>query len=120
MAAPTAARCHAMTSYYIKVYKAKYGTEPTVNRNAARHGFGGMLMDMNEEQVKSLLDYYLKTLPIGTKNHSLHWFLYNYDKLKDSLVSSLNDRESIEAKMKRSEQKAKEWRERAQSRVISN
>lgn len=120
MAAPTAAQCHALTTYYIKGFKAKYGNEPNVNRNIARQAFAGILMDINSEEVKSLIDYYFTTPPTGNKQHSLNWFLYNYDKVKDALVETANDRDSITALMRRSEEKAREWRERAESRVIGN
>lgn len=120
MTAPTAAQCHALTTYFVKGFTAKYGAAPNINRNIARQAFAGMLMDVDSAEVKRLIDYYFQTPSTGNKGHSLNWFLYNYDKVKDALVNTSDDRDSINALMRRSEQKAKEWRERAESRIIGD
>jgi hypothetical protein len=115
MAAPTAAECHAMTSYYVKQYAQRYGTKPVVNRHIARYGFDSLLRDMSKDEVKTLIDFYLTT-----PNRDLNWFFNNYDKLiKDKEIS---DEDAARRARLRAEsaKRAKEWRERGNTGIGSH
>lgn len=116
----TATQCHSMTSYYVKLYRAKYAKEPKINRNIAKQGFAGMLMDLSIDRAKELIDYYFNLDQAGTKDHSLNWFLYNYDKVAESLQDSKR-RESVRIKlMQESRDRAREWETSGKSRITSS
>lgn len=83
MAAATAAECHALTSYYIKVYKEKYGKAPIVNRNIAKGQFQNMLMDYTSDEIKELIEFFITTQ--STNNHKLNDLFYGYDKLLEAM-----------------------------------
>lgn len=115
---PTAKDCHILTSYYLKRYKEKYGTDAIVNRHSARWGFDSVLMDMSGDKAKELLDYYFTT--INPKKHSLDGFLYNYEKLQENFKMNIEDAEHRAKLRRESEQRAKEWRERGKQGITNN
>lgn len=118
MAKPTPAQCHTMISYYIHVYKEKYGREPVVNRHSARWGFDSVLQGLSLEETKALLDYYLITE--SDRKHPLDWFFYNYDKLVDS-KRSVDDDDARRARLRReSQQRVEEWLARGNTRIASH
>lgn len=106
----TAKDCHVLTSYYVKLYKAKYRSEPVVNRHSARWGFDSILLGISPEETKELIDYYFKTA--NSKRHAIDWFFYNYDKLIEGRNESLKDIRRRERLRVESEERAKKWRER--------
>jgi hypothetical protein len=110
--------CHALTSYYEKIYKAKYKAAPNVNRYAARWGFDSILQSMSSEQAKSLLDYYLTTPP--TRKHDLDWFFYHYHELVDSMLKTKDDAEHRRKLMEESKQRAEEWRKSGKQSIAND
>lgn len=111
--------CHALSSYYEKVFQDKYGYKPTINRNTARWGWEGILSGgMKMVEVKSLIDFYFET---GTTNkHSLQWFFYNYDQVIQTRQEVISDREHREKLRRESQARAKEWRERFGDKGITS
>jgi len=105
---PTPQQAHSMTSHYAKLWKAKYGREPNVNRHSARWGFDNILRGLSTEEVKELLAYYFTTP--GVKQHDLEWFFYNYHTLLDNMRSHKKDVEDIKALLAASQKRADEWR----------
>lgn len=108
MAKPTAQACHAMTTYFTKKYKEVVGTSPSVNRNTARYGFEGLLMDYSPANARELVDYYIEhySEPV------LQWFLYNYEKV-DAEKQEKEEKKLSEAKRRKETQaRLQEWRER--------
>lgn len=101
---------HALTSYYVKKYKEKYGDAPKANRYSARWGFDAILMDMNSDEVKGLIDYYFETLSIN--GHSLEWFFYNYDKLTEAKEKTDEDRAALARIREATRKRTEEWREK--------
>ena len=119
MAKPTAAQCHALTSYYEKKYKDKYGTNPNVNRVTARWNFDSILSgSLTSEQVKKLLDYYFTTPP--TRKHDLDWFFYNYDKIVKSFMDAKKDRETRTKLMEESKKRAEKWRQSGKQSITDD
>lgn len=106
----TPKQAHALTSYFNKKYKEKYGVVPQSNRYAARWGFDSILMDMGESDVKALIDYYFTTA--NSQRHPLEWFFYNYDKLVESKRVADTDRELLARRREESRKRAEEWRKR--------
>lgn len=118
MAKPTAQQCHAMTTYYVKLYKQKYGVDPQFNRHTARWGFESVLTDMPKDKAKKLLEFYFDT---GSGNrHDLDWFFYNYDKLERSVSEVDKDRAHREKLRAESEERARRWRERGNTGIADN
>lgn len=110
MANPTAQQCHAMTTYYISAYREVVGKEPVVNRNKAKAGWSGLLMDYTPTQARELVDYYLDHY----SEPRIDWFLYNYEKV--DVAKQEYEEESIAAVKRRQEtaRRLEEWRNRWQ------
>lgn len=115
MAKPTAQQCHALTTYYITAYTDKYQSKPKVNRHSARWGFESMLMDMNSDEVKRLIDFYLETF--SSRRHPLDWFFYNYDNLIEEMADKNKDEEDIERLRHETQERVKAWRERGMKSI---
>lgn len=108
MPAAKAAECHALTTYYIKKYKEKYGIAPVVNRNVAKIQFENMLMDYNSEEIRNLIDFFFTTE--SSNSHKISTLFYGYDKLVDAMRLHDQDvafREKLKEETKR---RAEEWR----------
>src|SRR5690348_5133832 len=93
MAKPTAQQCHALIDYFSKTYVKKVGRDASFNRNKARWGFEGMLMDYSPTDARTLVDFYLD----HWDNPNMDWFLYNYEKVDEGLQEH-NERETSAAK----------------------
>lgn len=109
--------CHALTTYFVQTFKAKYQSNPVVNRHSARWGFDAILMDMNVADIKALIDYYFT---VAGKKHSLEWFLYNYDKLIEAYQVQKQDAARRAKLREDSEKRAREWRESGKRGIGSN
>lgn len=108
---PTPKQAHALVSYFQKQYEARYGCKPKrVNRYAARWGFDSILMDMSEDDAKSLIDYYLTT--VSQNNHALDWFFYNYEKLIEAKEKHEKDAAALARIREESKKRAEEWRQK--------
>lgn len=118
MPKPTPQQCHALTTYYVKLFKQKYGTEPVVNRNRARWDFDTLLSGMSSVHAKELLEFYFTTA--SPKGHTLDWFFYNYDKLMESQTEAEKDRAARDKLRQESAQRAKEWRERGNTGIANS
>lgn len=116
--AVTAKECHALTSYYEKLYADKYGKKPNVNRYSARWGFDSVLNSMDSEQARSLLEYYFTTPP--TKNHDLDWFFWNYEKISQSMVDTAEDTAHRARLMEESKLRAEKWRQSGKQGITNN
>lgn len=116
--AVTAKDCHALTSYFEKIYKEKYGVAPNVNRYAARWGFDSVLQSMNSQQAKALLDYYLTTPP--TRKHDLDWFFYHYHDLIESMLKAKEDAAHRRKLMEESKLRAEQWRKSGKQGITNN
>lgn len=115
---PTAQQCHALTSKYIDLYVATYGTKPSVNRYSARWGFEAVLMDYTPSEAVKLLEYYFSTY--SNKKHSLDWFLYNYEKLASLREESKVAHERQRVMMEESQRRVEEWRARGNYGIEGN
>jgi hypothetical protein len=109
----TAKDCYALTSYYEKLYKARYGKAPIVNKFKARYGFDAILQGLKKDEqaaVYGLLDYYFKTS--STNGHALSWFFNNYDRLEETKQLQYEDEQQKIRLRAESEERARKWKER--------
>ena len=120
MPGPSAAKCHAMTDFYKKLYNEKTGHTPVYNRNTARWGFDGILRDYTEAQTKEMIEFFFTLSPAETRNFALDWFTYNYEKVWESLVQTKIDRGVKAMLLEESKRRTEEWLKREQSRTIGN
>lgn len=116
--AVTAKDCHAMTSYFLKQYEAKYGRQANVNRYSARWGFDAILSGMSMDQAKALVDYYLTTPP--TRKHDLDWLFYNYEKIVDAMNRSKDDAAHRIKLMEESKKRAELWRQSGKQGITND
>lgn len=108
MAGPSAQQCHALTTYYINKYEETFGRKPVVNRNTAKAGIYGLLMDYSQSEARELIDHYLKHWAEPT----LQWFLYNYDKVVESKEDREKEEKARVERRKVTERRLEEWRAR--------
>lgn len=108
MANPTAQQCHAMTTYFINGYKDLTASAPVVNRNKAKAGWSGMLMDFTPTQARELVDHYLAYY----EKPRIDWFLYNYEKVAEDMKERNEAKEVRRLRRAETERRAKEWEER--------
>lgn len=113
MAKATVQQCHAMTTYFVKQFQEVTGRSTVVNRNKARWGFEAILMDYSTEQIKQLIDYYLKYYP--TPN--VEWFLFNYDKVVEALQEHEEKEKIAEKRRQQTAERLEEWRNRWQNKT---
>lgn len=108
MAKPTAQQCHALTTYYIKQFTDVVGFAPVVNRNKARYGFEGLLMDYSPEDSRKIIDYYLAHYA----NPSVDWFIYNYEKVVVAMEEYIENEEAQQKRREATAKRLEEWRNR--------
>lgn len=90
MAKQDSTQAYTLVSLYIALYKSKYNKQPMVNRYREKWAFQDVIDTVGFDRSKELLEYYFKCSKQG---HPLNWFLYNFDRLDDSLVKSEQDTE---------------------------
>jgi hypothetical protein len=90
MAKEDAKQAYALVSLYIALYKGKYNKQPVVNRYREKWAMQDVIDTVGFERGRELLEYYFK---LNRQGHPLTWFLYNFDRLDDTLVKSVQDDE---------------------------
>lgn len=108
--AVTDQQCHAMTTYYVNACREATGTAPVVNRNAAKSGWKGMLIDFSPEEVRAVVDYYVSHYT----DPRLVWFLYNYEKVVVAFREAEEDRNIQTQRRSETQKRLEEWRKRWQ------
>jgi hypothetical protein len=108
MSKPTAQQCHALTTYFAKVYTEKVGKPAVFNRNKARWSWDSVLMDYTPGQVREMLDFYVEhwTEP------NLEWFFYNCEKVDLAIADHNQEEEARHARRALTQQRLDEWRNR--------
>lgn len=109
-------QCEKLTTYYEKLFKAKYGRKSGINRYAARWGFDAVLGSMTVQEAQKLLDYYFTTA--SSREHSIDWFFYNYDKLERAEIESERDAHERAKLREESAKRAAEWRKKVGDKGI--
>lgn len=105
---------YTLTSYFEKVYKAKYGDRPNVNKYSARYGFDAILTQMSVDECKELIDFYFAN---DNLKHRLEWFFYNYDKLIENKQQVDDDEARLKMMREQSKKRAEEWRKKVEDRT---
>jgi hypothetical protein len=108
--AVTDQQAHAMTSYFIAAYTETLGKAPQVNRNTAKSGWKGMLIDYTVSEAREIVDYYINKW----ESPQLVWFLYNYDKVVAEKEAADTRRAQEIQRRKVTQERAEEWRRRWQ------
>jgi len=107
MATPTAAQCHALTSYFIKQYTAKYGKAPVVNRNIAKGYFQNMLMDFTSDELREVIDFFLTTQ--SSNKHKINDLFYGYDRLVEAMRQHNEDAALQQRLREETKRRTEEW-----------
>lgn len=101
---------HALVSYFKKAYTNKYGVEPSLNRYKARYGAESVLMDMDAEVAKELIEFYFTTP--SQNAHSIDGFFYNYEKLLTSMEAKKVDDARREEIRSATRERTEQWNAR--------
>jgi len=97
MAKQDAQQAYALVSLYIALYKNKYSKQPIVNRYREKWAMQDVIDTVGFDRAKELVEYYFRCNKPG---HPLNWFLYNFDRIDDTLVKSDEDKERRKMLMK--------------------
>jgi hypothetical protein len=111
MAAPSAQACHALTTYYIGKYRDIHEKEPLVNRNKARAGASGLLMDHTPAQARELVDFYIE----HWADPKIQWFFYNYELVEAALIEHNENEISRARRRQQTQERLEQWRNRWKS-----
>lgn len=114
----TPKQCHTLISYYTKKYTELTGEKPTINAYNARWGFDAVLLTIDMDETKSLIDYYFTTS--GDNGYDLVWFFRNYDRLMDAQRAAEKDARARAALREESKKRAEEWRNRVDYKGITS
>lgn len=106
--APTAQQCHALTTYFIGKYEDVMEKKPLVNRNKAKAGFSGLLMDYTPSQARELVDYYIE----HWDTPSIQWFIYNYELVDAALQEHEENKARDEQRRQETKARLEGWRNR--------
>jgi hypothetical protein len=99
----------ALTTYYNKLWKAKYGSDPNTNGWTARWGFDHLLNSVGTvARAKEVLDYYFTTA--SGSRHDLEKFFYNYEKVIKSMLDTEKDKAHRDKVMEETRIRVEEWR----------
>jgi hypothetical protein len=108
MAAPSAQACHALTTYYINKYQEVLNKQPVVNRNKAKAGASGLLMDHTPSEARELVDYYIE----HWEDPKIQWFFYNYEVVEQALIEHNEKVIQQAARRKQTQERLEQWRNR--------
>ena len=82
---------NALMTYYLNLYKKRYGTTPVGwNRNRARYVFKDMLDDYGYDQSKEIIDYFFQCDVAG---HAFSKLGFIYGDLYTNLLEEERDRQ---------------------------
>ena len=80
---------YAFIQDYIKLYEAKYGSKPAVNKHKEKWAVKSIIEDFGVNEVRRTLEYYF----ICAKDkHPLNWFFNNYETLNQAMNDLERDR----------------------------
>ncbi|MEY4331345.1 MAG: hypothetical protein RLZZ196_83 [Bacteroidota bacterium] len=82
-------QAYALVSLYISLYKNKYNKQPIVNRYREKWAMQDVIETVGYQRAKELLEYYFH---LNKSGHPLNWFLYNFDRIDDTLIKSEIDK----------------------------
>lgn len=108
--AVTDQQCHAMTTYFVNACREATGKTPVVNRNTAKPGWKGMLIDFSVPEARDIVDYYVSHY----EDPRLVWFLYNYDKVVTEKREADENRAAQQKRRHETQERLEEWRKRWQ------
>lgn len=95
-------------TYFVKVYKAKYGSNPKdINGYRDKWGFSELLDQFGPDRGKEIIDYYLTSRRPG---HPTSYLIYNYEKLNNVMEDREKDAARRKAIMAESKTRVEEWR----------
>lgn len=107
----SAQQCHALITYFIKAYTQTKGVAPVLNRNKSRWGFDSILMDYTSDEVRQMIDFYLKYY---TARGDVEWFLFNYEKVDEDMKDHEQKKLAKQEALRETARRAEEWRNRWQ------
>ena len=103
-----AQQANALITKYVKLYTAKYGTAPLINRYRDKWGFTDMINDLGKIDASKAIDYYFKL----TKDHNLIELFRSYDELHRNRLADEEDARRVAQLEKETAKRVKEWMER--------
>lgn len=103
-----AQQANALITKYVKLYKDKYGIDPTINRYRERWGFQASIEDLGRDDAQKALDYYF----ILDGPHDVQRFLRSYDELHKMRLADEEDKRRVAQLHEETAKRVKEWMER--------
>lgn len=97
-----------LISHFIKSYTKKLGKKPVVNRGKLKYSIAEILQDWNQTEIKSFLDYYVKT----ETEPDLVDFCRRYDEIIRDKEIEQNDAKARKQLMSETKKAVLEFREK--------
>lgn len=73
---------------YVKLYTAKYGSAPRLNRYKEQWAFTDMVKDLGYVRSLEVVEYYFQTPRVG---HPVSHLLFNYDRYDRLMTEKAED-----------------------------
>lgn len=73
---------------YVDQYEAKYGRKPNINRNALKHGFRNMVLDLGKARGLEVIDEYFE---LPRTPHEPNPLIYGYHEISQSMEELAED-----------------------------
>lgn len=73
---------------YVKLYTAKYGSPPRINRYKEQWGFTDMVKDLGYVRALEVVGHYFETTKVG---HPIQYLLYNYERYDRLMTEQAED-----------------------------
>ncbi len=80
---------YILLTEYGKLYEARYGRKPVINKYREKWGMRDAIDEIGEANVRECLKYYLSVNP--QDGHSLPYFYSNFDKIFDLINRKKED-----------------------------
>lgn len=103
-----AQQANALITKYVKLYEARYGVKPTVNRYRERWGFQAAIEDLGRSDAEKAIEYFF----ILDGPHDIPSFLRRYDELHTMRLADEEDKRRVAQLHRETAQRVKEWMER--------
>lgn len=90
-----AQQANALITKYVKLYTAKHGVKPVMNRYREVWGFKAIIEDLGKTDAEKVIEYYLG---LRKTRHDVQELLRNYDELHKNRLADekdIKDREKL-------------------------
>lgn len=97
-----------LITVYQNLYREKFGKKQVLNRNKLQYSVANILLDLDEDQVQTLMQFYIRT----DKDPSLQKFCFEYDEIDLRMRAEADDRDLRRSLMRETMRSVQEYQGR--------